>query len=164
MRGDRQNYTRSPCRPVTHLFSHNGSSMAASLHKWLEILVFLGNQAENSVGFWEVFWVLGSVLEYGKCFAVWEVLDSGKCFGFWEVFWILGSVFGFWEVFWILGSVFGFWEVFLDSGKCFGFWEVFLDSGKCFWILGSVLDSGKCFGFWEVFCPYGPPNSSVYYQ
>ena len=48
--------------------------MAASLHKWREILVFLGNQAENSVGFWEVFWILGSV------------------FGFWEVFWILGSV------------------------------------------------------------------------
>ena len=23
MRGDRQNYTRSPCRPVTHLFSRN---------------------------------------------------------------------------------------------------------------------------------------------
>ena len=55
--------------------------MAASLHKWCEILVFLGNQAENSVGFWEVFWILGSV------FGFWEVfLDSGKCF------WILGSV------------------------------------------------------------------------
>ena len=74
--------------------------------------------------FW--IWVLGSVL------------DSGKCSGFWEVFRILGSVFGTWEVFWILASV-------LDSGKCFwilgsvyGFWEVF-------WILGSVLDSGKCF-------------------
>ena len=133
MRGDRQNYTRSPCRPVTHLFSHNGSSMAASLHKWLEILVFLGNQAENSVGFWEVFWVLGSVLDSGKCFGFWEVfLDSGKCFGFWEVFldsgkcfWILGSVLDSGKCFWILGSVFGFWEVF--------------------WILGSVLDSGKCF-------------------
>ena len=68
-------------------------------------------------GFWDVFWILGSVL------------DSGKCFGFWEVFWILGSVFEFWEVFW-------------HSGKCFGFWEVFwilgsvLDSGKCFVPMG----------------------------
>ena len=119
-----------------------------------------------------MFWVLGSVLDYGKCFAVWEVLDSGKCvvwkvFGFWEVFCCVGSVldsgkcFGFWEVFCCVGSVFGFWEVFLDSGKCFwilgsvfGFWEVF-------WILGSVLDSGKCFGFWKVFCPYGPPYKPV---
>ena len=45
-------------------------------------------------GFWEVFWILGSVLDSGKCFGFWDVfLDSGKCFGF--------------------------WEVFLDSGKCF---------------------------------------------
>ena len=74
--------------------------------------------------FW--IWVLGSVL------------DSGKCSGFWEVFWDPGKCFGFWQVFWILGSVFGSWEVFMDSGKRFGFWEVF-------WILGSV------YGFWEVF-------------
>ena len=32
-------------------------------------------------GFWEVFWILGSI------------------FGFWEVFCILGSVFGIWEAF-----------------------------------------------------------------
>ena len=87
-----------------------------------------------------MFWILGSVLDSGKCFGFWVVfLDSGKWF------WILGSVLD-------SGKCFGFWEVFLDSGKCFwilgsvfGFWEVFLDSGKCFWILGSVLDSGKCF-------------------
>ena len=77
-----------------------------------------------------MFWVLGSVLDYGKCFAVWEVLDSGKCvvwkeFGFWEVFCCVGSVLD-------SGKCFVVWEVFLDSGKCFGFWEVF-------WILGSVL-------------------------
>ena len=42
---------------------------------------------------WEVFLILGSVF------------DSGKCFGFWEVFCSVGSVFGFWEVFWIPGSV-----------------------------------------------------------
>ena len=51
-------------------------------------------------GFWEVFWILGSVL------------DSGK------YFWILGSVFIFWDVFWIMGRVFGSW-------KCFGIWEAF---------------------------------------
>ena len=42
-----------------------------------------------------MFWSLGSVLDCGKCFVMWEVfwilgskcLDSGKClFGFWEVF------------------------------------------------------------------------------
>ena len=45
-------------------------------------------------GFWEVFWILGSVLDSGKCFWILgSVLDSGKCF-------------------WIVGSV-------LDSGKCF---------------------------------------------
>ena len=59
-------------------------------------------------GFWEVFWILGSVL------------DSGDCFGFWEVLWILGSFLdsgeclGFWGVFGILGSV-------LQCGNCFGF-------------------------------------------
>ena len=38
-------------------------------------------------GFWEVFWILGSVLVSGKCFGFWDMfLDSGKCFGFWEVF------------------------------------------------------------------------------
>ena len=90
-------------------------------------------------GFWEVLWILGSVLDSGKCFGILErVLDSGKCFVVWEVFWIMGNVFDYgkcfvmWEVFGSVGSVFGFWEVFLDSGKCFGFWEVF-------WILGSVL-------------------------
>ena len=66
---------------------------------------------------WEVFWIMGSVFDYGKCFVMWEVFCS-------------------------VGSVFGFWEVFLDSGKCFGFWEVFwilgsdLDSGKCFVPMG----------------------------
>ena len=89
---------------------------------------------ESVFEFWEMFWILGSFL------------DSGKCF------WILESVFEFWEVFWILGSFFGILGSVLDSGKCFWilesvfeFWEVFLNSGKCFWILGSV------FGFWEVF-------------
>ena len=45
------------------------------------------------------FWILGRVLDSGKCFGFREVfwnlgrvLDSGKCFGFWEVFWILVSV------------------------------------------------------------------------
>ena len=51
-------------------------------------------------------WILGSVLDSGKCFGFWEVfLDSGTCFGLWDVFWILGRVFGFLEVFWNLGSV-----------------------------------------------------------
>ena len=52
-------------------------------------------------GFWEVFWILGSVSDSGMCmfWILGSVLDSGKCFG-------------------ILGSV-------LDSEKCFGFWEVF---------------------------------------
>ena len=39
--------------------------------------------------FWilEVFWILGSVLDSGKCFGFWNVfLDSAKCF------WILRSV------------------------------------------------------------------------
>ena len=32
-------------------------------------------------GFWEVFWILGSVLDSGKCCGFWEVfLDSGTCF------------------------------------------------------------------------------------
>ena len=45
------------------------------------------------------FWILGSVLDSGKClWILGRVLDSGKCFGFWDVFWILGRV--------------------LDSGKC----------------------------------------------
>ena len=45
-------------------------------------------------GFWEVFWILGRVLDSGKCFWILgRVLDSGTCF-------------------WILGSV-------LDSGMCF---------------------------------------------
>ena len=53
-------------------------------------------------GFWEVFWILGRVLESGTCFGFWDVfLDSRKSFGFWEVFWILGRV--------------------SDSGMCFGF-------------------------------------------
>ena len=35
--------------------------------------------------FW--IWVLGSVLDSGKCFAILgSVLDFGQCFGFWEVF------------------------------------------------------------------------------
>ena len=46
--------------------------------------------------FWDVFWILGPVLDSGACFG----LNSRKCF-------------------WILGSVFGFWEVFLESGMCF---------------------------------------------
>ena len=41
----------------------------------------------SAVGFWEVFWILGCLLNSGKCI------------------WILGCVFGFWEVFWVLGSV-----------------------------------------------------------
>ena len=64
-----------------------------------------------------MFWILGSVL------------DSGKCFGFWEVFRILGR-------FRILGSVFGFWEAFWHSGKCFGILGSVLDSGKCFVPMG----------------------------
>ena len=91
-----------------------------------------------------MFCSVGSVLDYGKCFGLWEmfcsvgsVLDSENCFVVWEVFCCVESV--------------------LLCGKCFQFCEVFSDSGKCFWILGSV------FGFWEVFwilvfCPYGPPN------
>ena len=64
-----------------------------------------------------MFWILGSVLDHGKCFVVWEVfLDSGK------FFWILGSVLD-------SGKCFGFWGVFLDSGKCFGLWEVFCPYG-----------------------------------
>ena len=48
----------------------------------------------SAFGSWDVFWILGSVLNFGKCFGFWEVfLDSGKCF-------------------WIQGGV-------LDSGKCF---------------------------------------------
>ena len=65
--------------------------MVASLDKRCEELVFLGNQAESSVGsvldFWEVFWILGCVLDSGKCFwIVGSVLDCGKCFGLWEEF------------------------------------------------------------------------------
>ena len=48
---------------------------------------------ESVCGFWEVFWILGSVLNSGKCFGFWEVfLNSEKCFGFPEVFLIFGSV------------------------------------------------------------------------
>ena len=39
-------------------------------------------------------WILGSVLQCGKCFVMWEVFCS-------------------------VGGVFVFWEVFLDSEKCF---------------------------------------------
>ena len=51
-------------------------------------------------GFWEVFWILGSVLDSGKYFWI-----LGSVFRFWDVFWIMGRVFGSWEVFWNLGSV-----------------------------------------------------------
>ena len=68
-------------------------------------------------GFWEVFWILGSVLDSGKC------SGSGKCFE------ILASVLDSGKCFSILASVFGSWEVFMDSGKCFEFREVFMDSG-----------------------------------
>ena len=65
--------------------------------------------------FW--IWVLGSVLDSGKCSAFWEVFwDSGKCL------WLLGSVYGFWEVFWILESVYGFWEVFWILGSALSLW------------------------------------------
>ena len=40
MRGDRQNYTRSPCRPVTHLFSHDNKSTrptASCFHVFLSV-------------------------------------------------------------------------------------------------------------------------------
>ena len=51
-------------------------------------------------GFWKVFWILGRVLDSGKCFGFWDVfLDSGKCF------WILESVLDAGKCFWILGSV-----------------------------------------------------------
>ena len=66
--------------------------------------------------FWEPFslgstWILGGVLDSGKCFGFWDVfLDSGTCFR------ILGSRLDSGMCFWILGSVFGFWDVFLDSG------------------------------------------------
>ena len=62
---------------------------------------------QNTVGFSEVFWVLGSIFLSLGC-----ALDSGMCFR------MLGSVFGFWDVFWILGCV-------LDSGGVFGFWDLF---------------------------------------
>ena len=97
---------------------------------------------QKCFGFWEVFWILGTV------------------FGFWDVFWILGNILDSWNCFWILGRVLDsrkcFWilgsvldsGMFLqaDSGTCFGFWQVFLNSRKC-------LDSGMCFGFGNVFCP-----------
>ena len=58
-------------------------------------------------GFWDVFWILGSVLGSGTCFWILvSVLGSGTCF------WILGSVLDSGTCFWILGRV-------LDSGKCF---------------------------------------------
>ena len=45
-------------------------------------------------GFWEVFWILGSI------FGFWEVfLDSGTCFGLWDVFLDPGKCFGIWEAF-----------------------------------------------------------------
>ena len=76
---------------------------------------------QKCFGFWEVFWILGTV------------------FGFWDVFWILGSVFEFWEVFWILGCFFRrTLERVLDSGKYFWIQE-------SVWILGCVLDLGTCF-------------------
>ena len=66
----------------------------------------LFSQARTCFGFWDVFWILGHVLDSGKCFVILRlVLNSGKCFKFWEMFWILGSV--------------------LDSGTCCRFWEVF---------------------------------------
>ena len=51
-------------------------------------------------GFWEVCWILGSVL-------------------------VSGTYSGFWDVFWILGCVFELSEVLLDCGTCFGFWRCF---------------------------------------
>ena len=64
---------------------------------------------QNTVGFWEAFWILGSVLDSGECF--WFlghnfILDFGKCFGFWDVF------FNSEKCYWIVGCV-------LDSGTCF---------------------------------------------
>ena len=81
---------------------------------------------QKCFGFWEVFWILGTV------------------FGFWDVFWILGNILDSWNCFWILGRV-------LDSRKCFWILGSVLDSGKYFWIqesvwiLGCVLDLGTCF-------------------
>ena len=62
---------------------------------------------QNTVGFSEVFWVLGSI------FCLWDVLWILGCvLGCWGVSLVSGTYFGFWDVFWILG-------VFLDSGTCF---------------------------------------------
>ena len=49
----------------------------------------------------KLFWILGCVLDFGKCF--W-ILGS-VIIGFWEVFWILGCGLDSEKCFWILGSV-----------------------------------------------------------
>ena len=109
-------------------------------------------QHQNTLGFLDVFWILGSVL------------DSGTCFGFLDVFWILGCVLDSETCFWILGCVLDsgtcFWILgrVLDSGMCFGFWDVFWILGRVFgfwdvfWILGSVLDSGSVLSLWAIVC------------
>lgn len=68
------------------------------LTAWVDIKRFL-----------EVFRILGSGL------------DSGKCFVFSDVLWILGIVSN-------LGNWFGFSEVHLGFWKWFGLWEMFLYS------------------------------------
>ena len=58
-------------------------------------------------------WILGSILDFGKCFGFWGVfLVSGTYSWFWgsvlgsvTCFSILRSVTGLWDVFWILGHV-----------------------------------------------------------
>ena len=57
---------------------------------------------QKCFGFWDVFWILGSVFEF------WDMFS----YGFWEVFWILASIFEFKKVLWILWCV-------LDLGTCF---------------------------------------------
>ena len=119
-------------RSITVTRETSSSLVSRPPDLWIWVLGSVLDSGKCS-GFWEVFWILGSVLDFGKCFGFWEVfLDPGKCF------WILGSVFGSWEVFMASGKRFGFWEVFWILGSVYGFWEAF-------WILGSVLDYGKCF-------------------
>ena len=78
-----------------------------------------------------MFWILGNVL------------DSGKCFGFWDVVWILGSVLYFGKCFWILGNV-------LDSGKCF--WILGSVLSIACRLSGNILDKFFCFLFGKTLC------------
>ena len=62
-------------------------------------------------------WILGSILDSGKHFGFWEVFwILGSVFGFWDIFLILGSVLGSGTCFSILRSVTGLWDVFWILG------------------------------------------------